>query len=100
MKWFRQWIRKQAEQAWEEGRTADLVCEQTTVRSVGSRIGRNYEDTGVIHFTVYGANGGKIVETVKYDNRIGRENVNRYVISEDADFSESLSKIVTMEYLR
>lgn len=99
MKWFRRWFRKQVEQAWEDSKSVELVCEQK-VHSVGSRIGRNYEDPNIINFTVYSATGGKIVETIKYDSRAGREQVNRYVISEDADFSESLSKIVTMDYLR
>lgn len=98
MKWFSRWLVKQVEGTWEE--RPDLVYNSDAKVSASSRIGRNYEDPNIINFTVYGANGGKIVETVKFDTRQGREQVNRYVIGEDADFSESLSKIVTMEYLR
>lgn len=99
MKWFRRWLAKQVEGALED-RPDTVVCESTAKVAGSNRIGRSYEDPNIINFTVYGANGGKIVETLKYDSRQGREVVMRYVISEDADFSDSLSKIVTMEYLR
>lgn len=68
--------------------------------SANKRVASTYDDDGVINFTVYSANGGKIVETVRYDDRKQSEEVHRYVIGDDADFAESLSKIVTMEYLR
>ena len=71
-----------------------------TQLSANKRVASSYDDNGVINFTVYSANGGKIVETVRYDDRKQSEEVHRYVIGDDADFAESLSKIVTMEYLR
>jgi hypothetical protein len=49
---------------------------------------------------VYGANGGKIVEASRYDNNRDNEVIKLYIIEENADFTESLSRIVTMEYLR
>jgi hypothetical protein len=64
------------------------------------RVEHNYDDESVITFKVYGANGGKIVETVRYDDKKDTEGIRRYVIGEDSDLAESLSKIVTMEYLR
>jgi hypothetical protein len=64
------------------------------------RVEHNYDDESVITFKVYGANGGKIVETSRYDDKKDTEGIRRYVISEDDDLAESLGKIVTMEYLR
>ena len=64
------------------------------------RVEHNYDDESVITFKVYGANGGKIVETSRYDDKKDSEGIRRYVIGEDADLTESLSKIVTMEYMR
>jgi hypothetical protein len=64
------------------------------------RVEHNYDDQSVINFKVYGANGGKIVETTRYDEKKDHESIRRYVIDENADLGESLSKIVTMEYLR
>lgn len=70
------------------------------VTSGNRRVEHNYDDASVITFKVYGANGGKIVETARYDDKRDNESFSRYVISEDDDLTESLSKIVTMEYLR
>lgn len=64
------------------------------------RVEHNYDDETVITFKVYGANGGKIVETSRYDDKKDNESIRRYVIDENADLAESLGKIVTMEYLR
>jgi hypothetical protein len=64
------------------------------------RVSHNYDDDGVITFKVYGANGGKIVEASRYDNNRDNEVIKLYIIEENADFTESLSRIVTMEYLR
>jgi hypothetical protein len=64
------------------------------------RVEHNYDDESVITFKVYGANGGKIVETSRYDDKKDSESIRRYVISEDDDLAGSLSKIVTLEYLR
>jgi hypothetical protein len=64
------------------------------------RVSHNYDDDGVITFKVYGANGGKIVEAARYDDKHDQERIKLYIIEENADFTESLSKIVTMEYMR
>lgn len=64
------------------------------------RVEHNYDDETVITFKVYGANGGKIVETSRYDDKKDNESIRRYVIDENADLAESLGKIVTVEYMR
>ena len=70
--------------------------------AIGSprRVEHNYDDESVITFKVYGANGGRIVETSRYDEKRDTEGIRRYVISDDADLAESLGKIVTVEYMR
>lgn len=71
--------------------------------SVGTstrRVEHNYDDASVITFKVYGANGGMIVETSRYDDKRDNEQIRRYVIEEGANLSESLGKIVTLEYMR
>ena len=64
------------------------------------RVEHNYDDQSVITFKVYGANGGMIVETARYDDKRDNELIRRYVIDENADLAESLAKIVTIEYLK
>ena len=84
----------------------DLIEEATPKRgrrlsgTSTRRVEHNYDDESVITFKVYGANGGKIVETSRYDDKRDTEGIRRYVISEDDDLAGSLSKIVTLEYLR
>ena len=64
------------------------------------RVEHNYDDESVITFKVYGANGGMIVETSRYDDKRDNEFIRRYVIDENADTAESIARIVTLEYLR
>jgi hypothetical protein len=71
-----------------------------TAISSNRRVEHNYDDESVITFKVYGANGGKIIEAARYDEKRDNEGIRRYVISEDADLADSLAKIVSMEYLR
>lgn len=68
--------------------------------SANKRVASTYDDEQVYNFTIYGANGGQIVEVVRYDEKNDREKVHRYVIAEGESLSDSLGKIVTMEYIR
>jgi hypothetical protein len=49
---------------------------------------------------VYGASGGTIVETTKYDQKKDENRHSLYVVTEDKDLGEELAKIITMEQLR
>lgn len=53
-----------------------------------------------LHFTVYVANGGRVVETRRYDKKTDRNTNGLYVINNDADFGHEIDKIITMEALR
>jgi hypothetical protein len=49
---------------------------------------------------VYGASGGTIIETTKYDRKIDENRHSLHVVTEDKDLGQELSKIITMEQLR
>lgn len=49
---------------------------------------------------IYGASGGTIVETTKYDRKHDDNRHSLHVITEDKDLGEELGKIITMEQLR
>ncbi len=49
---------------------------------------------------VYGASGGTIVETTKYDRKNDEHRHGLHVITDDKDLGEELAKIITMESLR
>lgn len=53
-----------------------------------------------IRFTVYIANGGRVVETHRYDRKNDRSHQNLYVITDDKEFGKEIDKIITMESLR
>lgn len=53
-----------------------------------------------MHFTVTGANGGKIVKVHWYDDKVGREYVNLHIITDQEDLSEELAQIITRESLQ
>ena len=102
LRWAERIHRKQLDNSLElEERPTPRKCRgKITSTTLARRVEHNYDDRGVITFKVFGANGGMIVETNRYDEKRDTEGINRYVIGEDADLAESLGKIVTMEYLR
>lgn len=54
----------------------------------------------VLNFRVYSAVGGKVVEFSSYDRRTDRRNSTTYIITNEQDFGERISKIATMENLK
>jgi hypothetical protein len=50
--------------------------------------------------SVYGASGGTIIETTKYDRKTDENRHSLHVVTDDKDLGEELSKIITMEQLR
>jgi len=53
-----------------------------------------------VQFTVYNANGGRVVETRRYDRQKDRLQTGLYIITSDQDFGHEIDKIITMEALR
>jgi hypothetical protein len=53
-----------------------------------------------VQFTVYNANGGRVVETRRYDRQKDRNQTGLYIITSDQDFGHEIDKIITMEALR
>jgi len=53
-----------------------------------------------IRFEVYFANGGRVIQTRRYDERKDRHYDSLYVITSEQDFCRELDKILTQEALR
>lgn len=53
-----------------------------------------------IQFSVYNAQGGKILETRTYDKRASRWNTSLHVIENNENFGDNIGKIVFMEMLK
>jgi len=98
MKWFKQLVAKWAHQ----GRNYVEVEEMKASRGlVASRdVEATCSDDPILHFKVYSAVGGKVVEFRRYDRKIDRNDTTTYIITNDQDFGERISKIATMEQLK
>ena len=81
---FRNWLMNDPEDYSE----AICVDEGPNLSSQGFRL------------NIYGASGGTIVETTKYDRKNDENRHSLHVITEDKDLGVELSKIITMEQLR
>ena len=57
-------------------------------------------DSNSFRLKIYGASGGTIIETTKYDQKKDENRHSLYVVTEDKDLGEELAKIITMEQLR
>jgi hypothetical protein len=49
---------------------------------------------------IYGASGGTIIETTKYDRKSDENRHSLHIVTEDKDLGQELSKIIIMEQLR
>jgi hypothetical protein len=61
--------------------------------------GPNLSSQG-FRLNIYGASGGTIIETTKYDQKKDENRHSLHEVTEDKDLGEELSKIITMEQLR
>jgi hypothetical protein len=52
-----------------------------------------------LNLIVYNATGGKIIKVQSYDKRLDRMNSSLHIITEQEDFGEELSQIITRENL-
>jgi len=57
-------------------------------------------DSQAFRLKIYGASGGTIIETTKYDRKSDENRHSLHVVTEDKDLGEELAKIITMEQLR
>jgi len=58
------------------------------------------ESRRAVRFTIHQANGGRVVQTRRYDDQKDRNIENLYVITNDMEFGREIDKIITMEALR
>ena len=54
----------------------------------------------ILNFKVFPAVGGRVVEFRYYDRKIDRSHTTTYIITNDQDFGERISKIATLEVMK
>lgn len=97
-RWF---LKKLVEGAEYEKRQAQSQEISTLRAPQGISIDRSIDQPDrALHFTVYNANGGRVIETRRYDKKTDRSTNGLYVITNDMDFGHEVDKIITMESLK
>ena len=91
MKWFKKLVASWARQ----GNNFEEPC-----ATLSSSCEPNLGDDPILNFKIYSAVGGKVVEFRRYDRKSDRNNSTTYIITDEQDFGECISRIATMEKLK
>ncbi len=104
---FKRWMLKAVKEAVESERNEVNLIERDRYTNLAIPKGLTTGSSSnidqperAIQFTVYTANGGRVVETRRYDRKTDRYSNGLYVITSDQDFGREIDKIITMESLR
>jgi len=102
---FKRWMLKAVKEADAAERNQSNMIESDVVSLKSARIGRQEpasidQPERAIQFTIYTANGGRVVETRRYDRQKDRHTTGLYVITSDQEFGREIDKIITMEALK
>jgi hypothetical protein len=99
MKWFDNWFRKKCKEAWE---TRDAEPANPSTYTVGLKaVSANHGlDSHGLSLTIYGADGGTVMEFRHYDSARDRHDHSLHVISQHENFEERVAGAITMEMMR
>ena len=93
MNFFKRWLVNIGKRAYEEENS--LASNTVVSLDHSPRLEGN-----PLRMNVFRANGGTIVETMRYDESKDRNLQQLHIITHEQDMGESLAKIITMESLR
>lgn len=94
MGWFTRWFDRKCREAWERARNEP----QPPAVLSGHR--RNQIDSNGLRLTIYGADGGTVLEFNHYEIKTDRHNNTLHVIGNNENFEERVAQAITMEMLR
>ena len=102
---FKKWLLQNVKDAVDHERNQPAIAERDYHNSptplISARQAGNIDQPErAIHFTVYTANGGRVVETRRTDRKTDRSTTGLYIITSEQDFGREIDKIITMEALR
>lgn len=100
----KRWFAKMSREVWEEARNSPVPHNDIigAKQARGLQLGPPSIDQPerAIQFTVYNANGGRVIETRRYDRMKDRSTTGLYIITSEQDFGKEVDKIITMESLK
>lgn len=97
MNWLFRWLGKKIEVANRPSQPEPSMW--NTITSSRGNVFDNKLSDGMT-FNIHRASGGLVVEHSHYDEKLDKHNQSLYIITDEQDLGESLSKIVTIEMLR
>jgi len=101
---FRRWFTRMCKRAWEDvqyNESQKYAIGPNTRRSIDiNSVGADLDREKSIRFNIYIANGGRVVETARYDRKTDRNYTSLYVIRDDQEFGREIDKILVMEGMR
>ena len=97
MNWFKRMVIRWVREDWEQSKVdkmnypQEIACTSDSEYMMGDP---------VLHFKVFPAVGGRIVEFRRIDRKNGNHDTTSYIITEDQNFGERIAKISTIENLK
>lgn len=86
--WFDRWFKRKIDKVSDRGRI------------VAAHPAESFNGDNGLNMTVYGADGGYIVSFNKWDIKADRNRQSLHIITNDENFAERLSEIVTLELIK
>ena len=103
MKWFDRWFAKKCQQAWDDAREQPDTA-INTISAKQARVSRVRESDEIasepIAFKMFKASGGWVIEFRHYDRKYDKVDSSLYVVNDEQQLGDSISKIITMEALK
>lgn len=97
MKWFDNWFRRKCKEAWE---SPDQPYPSNIGLVSASKAGRHGLDSHGLNLSIYGADGGTVLEFRHYDHNKDRSDYALHVISQNENFEERVAAAISMEMMR
>ena len=92
MRWLKRKLAKWVNEYNNEPKPSRELVLSADSESVGSE--------PILNFKIFPAVGGRVVEFRYYDRKIDRSHTITYIITNDQDFGERISKIATLEVMK
>jgi hypothetical protein len=98
MNFLNKWILRKANQLERQDHAIKMSSALAGAQHIP--VGRVSLDSPALHFKVYKASGGYIVETNQYNHKTDRHNNGLHIITSDKDLGQEIGKIITLECLK
>ena len=99
--WFlKRWVINWVREDWDNAKSPNMSLNVSRPIGIAIDADSDLDRERALRFNVYVANGGRVVETFRYDRQKDRNTKSLYIITNDADFGREIDKIITMEALR